>query len=219
MEYWRGQAQQDKFVLNVLKRKRDGFFLEIGSNHPHEINNSYLAETQYGWKGIMIEFESRFLPMYKEQRKNSIHIIQDATTINYADLLKNTNAQKNIDYLQIDLEANNGSTINTLKKLDNEIMSNYTFSTVTFEHDRYHTNYGNTRLQSRKIFEKRGYYCVFEDINNCGINPYEDWYVYPSTVDMNYVEQLQENNKKHYKNVTIDDGTVLNSINWQDIEY
>jgi hypothetical protein len=29
-----GQANQDKFVLNVLKEKRNGYFLEIGSNHP-----------------------------------------------------------------------------------------------------------------------------------------------------------------------------------------
>jgi hypothetical protein len=117
------------------------------------------------------------------------------------------------------LEADNGSTIDTLKKLDNEIMDEYTFSTITFEHDRYHTNYWNTRQKSREIFQKRGYYCVFEDINNCGMDPYEDWYVYPSEVDMDYVKQLQEKNKNHYINVTINDGTILNSLDWQKIEY
>ena len=33
------QACQDKFIVNVLKEKRDGFFLEIGSNDPIVINN------------------------------------------------------------------------------------------------------------------------------------------------------------------------------------
>ena len=41
----------------------------------------------------------------------------------------------NLDYLQIDLEANNGSTLNTLKNLDDEVMNKYKFSTITFEHD------------------------------------------------------------------------------------
>ena len=35
------QACQDKFILNVLKEKKNGFFLEIGSNHPININNTY----------------------------------------------------------------------------------------------------------------------------------------------------------------------------------
>ena len=39
-----GQAQQDKFVLNVLNEKKNGYFLEIGSNHPININNTYLLE-------------------------------------------------------------------------------------------------------------------------------------------------------------------------------
>lgn len=39
-----GQAEQDKFVLNILKNKKKGFFLEIGSNHPIKINNSYILE-------------------------------------------------------------------------------------------------------------------------------------------------------------------------------
>ena len=36
------QAEQDKFVLQVLKEKKNGYFLEIGSNHPVNINNSYI---------------------------------------------------------------------------------------------------------------------------------------------------------------------------------
>jgi len=41
---YNGQAEQDKFVLNVMKHKQNGFFLEIGSNHPIHINNSYILE-------------------------------------------------------------------------------------------------------------------------------------------------------------------------------
>jgi len=210
-----GQAEQDKFVLNVLKNKKNGYFLEIGSNHPININNSYLLETNYYWKGIMVEYDSKFLSLYKKHRPNSIHIINDATTVDYKNVFEKHMMPLSFDYLQIDLEANNGSTLKTLQKLDNEIFDFYKFATVTFEHDIYHTNFANTRLESRNIFAKRGYVCVFEDINNGGINPYEDWYVHPDLVDMNYVNDLIENNKTYYTNHTI----TKKTINWKDIQY
>jgi hypothetical protein len=209
-----GQAEQDKFVLNVLKNKKNGYFLEIGSNDPININNSYLLETKYGWKGIMVEYDSSFLSLYKKHRPNSIHIIKDATKVDYKNVFEKNNMPLSIDYLQIDLDATNGSTIKTLQKLDNEIFDTYKFATVTFEHDIYHTNFANTRLESRNIFAKRGYICVFEDINNGG-NPYEDWYVHPDLVDINYVNNLIENNKTHYVNHHITEKT----ISWKDIQY
>ncbi len=210
-----GQAQQDKFVLHVLHEKNNGYFLEIGSNDPININNTYVLEKQYNWKGIMVEYNSSYLQQYREKRPNSIHVINDATAVDYKTLFETNNVPFSIDYLQIDLEANNGSTIRTLEKLDNEIMDNYKFATVTFEHDIYHTNFGNTRLKSREIFKKRGYVCVFEDINNQGYNPYEDWYVHPDLVDMNYVNTLIENNKKYY----VDHPITGKTLNWEHIQY
>ena len=163
----------------------------------------------------MVEYDSNFLPLYKKYRPNSIHIINDATQIDYKKVFEENNMPLLFDYLQIDLEANNGSTIKTLQKLDNEIFDTYKFATVTFEHDIYHTNFANTRLESRNIFKKRGYVCVFEDINNAGVNPYEDWYVHPDLVDINYVNNLIETNKTYYVNHNITEKT----INWQDIQY
>ena len=219
-----GQAEQDKFVLNMLKHKKNGYFLEIGSNHPININNTYLLETIYDWKGIMIEYEPKFLSLYKQHRPNSIHIINDATQINYKSLFEDNNMPKILDYLQIDLEADNGSTLKTLQKLDNEIFDTYKFATITFEHDIYHTNYLNTRLVSRKIFEDRGYVRIFSDINNQGINPYEDWYIHPDLVDDELVNTLIRKNENKYKsNIkttrVFDESLVNKSINWEDIEY
>jgi len=202
-EKYNGQAEQDKYVLKVLKGKRNGFFVEIGSNEPEIINNSYLLETGYNWRGIMVEYEQKYLPLYQEHRPNSIHVINDATQINYKNLFELNNVPLNIDYLQIDLEANNGSTLRTLELLDEQVMDNYKFATITFEHDIYHTNYMNTRLKSREIFNKRGYYRVFSDINNKGINPYEDWYVHPDLVDMIYIFNLVNLNKNNYVNNNI----------------
>ena len=210
-----GQAEQDKFVLNVLKEKKNGYFLEIGSNHPININNSFLLETKYDWKGIMVEYNPSFLPLYKMYRPNSIHVINDATIIDYKSVFENNSVPSIFDYLQIDLEANNGSTIKTLEKLDNEIFNAYKFATVTFEHDIWHTNFDNTRLKSRDIFKKRGYVSVFEDVNNGFDYPYEDWYVYPELVDMNYISNLIEINKKNY----LDHPVTGKTIDWKFIQY
>jgi hypothetical protein len=209
-----GQANQDKFILNILKEKKNGVFLEIGSNHPININNTYLLEKEYDWKGIMVEYNPVYLPLYKEHRPNSIHIINDATTIDYKNVFEQNNMPTSFDYLQIDLEADNGSTIQTLQKLDDTVFDNYKFATITFEHDIYHTNFDNTRLKSREIFSKRGYVCVFEDVNNDDC-PYEDWYVHPDLVDMNYVNSLIENNKNKYYEHPITGKT----IKWENIQY
>ena len=216
-----GQAQQDKFVVNVLNippvnlqnisrdpleqsssgsslnEKKNGYFVEIGSNDPIHINNTYVLENTYEWKGIMIEMNESYLPSYKIHRPNSIHVIQDATQIDYKQLFVTNNVPVAIDYLQIDLEVNNGSTLQTLKQLENDVFDTYKFATITFEHDIYYTNVDNTREASRDIFRKHGYYCVFEDISNDG-SPYEDWYVHPDLVDMNYIKELQERNQTNY---------------------
>jgi hypothetical protein len=212
---YNGQAQQDKFVIHALQGKRFGYFLEIGSNDPIHINNTYLLESNYNWKGIMVEYEPRFLPLYKEHRPNSIHIINDASQIVYKDVLETMNAPHAMDYLQIDLEEENGSTLRTLQNLDRNIFDTYTFATVTFEHDIYHSNKHNTREISREIFARRGYTPVFQDINNGIEFPYEDWYVHPTLVNTAYIQALKSLNQKHYRQHPVTGST----INWRDIEY
>ena len=173
----------------------------------------------------MVEIDSQYLSSYIEHRPNSVHIINDATQVDYKKVFEENNAPLSFDYLQIDLEVNNGSTLMTLYKLDNEIFETYKFATVTFEHDIYNGNFTNTRLESRNIFKKRGYICVFEDINNrdehtnqdehTNLYPYEDWYVHPDLVDMNYVNNLIENNRTNYVNYPLTEKTLY----WKDIQY
>ena len=212
---YNSEAEQDKFVLSVLKFMPHGYFLEIGSNEPIFHNNTYLLESKYDWKGIMVESNQSFLPLYKQHRPNSIHIIGDAATVDYKKVLEADDAPLIIGYLQIDLEVSNGSTLRTLQLLDETVMDKYTFAIVTFEHDIYASNYGDTRMKSRGIFEKRGYYRVFEDISNFH-NPYEDWYVHPSLVDMEYIRNLQRVNAGNYKESKIPN---IQSLEFNDINY
>jgi len=211
------QASQDRFILYILKNKTNGFFVEIGSNDPVNINNTYLLEQEFGWHGIMIEMDSKFLTSYREKRQNNIYIIQDATTIDYKALFNQYNVSENIDYLQIDLDVDgDNATLKTLQLFDKEILSSYKFAVITFEHDIYHSfdAVPTTRDISRQIFEKHGYYAVFTDVAIDGA-PFEDWYVHPDLVDMEHVRELQYRNAdKHTSHVTT--GT---KINHEDIEF
>jgi len=199
-----GQAGQDYFVMKCLNYKQNGTFLEIGSNDPISINNTYLLEKDYGWTGFMVEYESRFLSGYKLHRPNSQYLIGDATKIDFRESCKAMPA--NIDYLQIDLEVNNESTIATLRKVRDELMTDHKFAVVTFEHDIYRGDHYNTRAESRSIFDSQGYVRVFSDVMNNAM-AFEDWYVHPDLVDMSYINKVIRPNAMDYKAIL----TVLDS--------
>lgn len=238
---YNSQAFQDKFVLNVLKFKTGGRFIELGANDPVNISNTVLLEKKYNWQGIMVEYDTKFRDSYKQQRSSCHHVFQDATTVDYAGILQQLNYPSSMDYLQIDLEPGNGSTLKSLQLLDRTVFDNYKFATVTFEHDIYNRSspFVDARNQSRQIFERRGYVRVFSDINNDGwLNnasnkeklkngetisssfysgeyPFEDWYVHPDLVDMDYVNSIIEKNKNNY----IPNPICGNTINFLSIDY
>lgn len=196
-----GQAHQDEFVLHCLKHKRDGTFLEIGSNHYRDINNTYLLEYSYNWRGIMVEYNNAFLPDYTNFRSRSSHVIEDATTINFRAKFESCGFPSVIDYLQIDLEVENRSTLTTLENLDTQVMDDYKFRVVTFEHDIYSGDHFNTRQSSRDIFQRRGYVRVFSDVANSIEYPYEDWYVHPELVDMDYINRVKRDASMDWRDI------------------
>jgi hypothetical protein len=192
------QASQDVFVINVLKHKQNGFFLEIGTNDPMYGNNTFILETKYHFKGLLVEYDPSFEESYKQQRPNSIYQIQDARLVDYKRILDNNFFPKNMDYLQIDLDVDNKSTLETLFLLNETVFDTYTFATITFEHDYYRGDFYDTRNISREIFKSRGYVLVFPDVctdyGGEGWRPFEDWYVHPDLVDMDFIHKVKQAN-------------------------
>ena len=178
------QACQDKYILKCLNYKKNGTFLEIGSADPINWNNSFLLEKQYYWKGIMVEIDPSYLEQYQAVRPNSFHIIADASNVDYKKTLKDNVMPKNIDYLQIDLEVENMSTLNCLYNLDENVFDEYKFAVITFEHDFYRGDYFDTLNISRQIFEKRGYKRIFSNVKYLDYD-FEDWYIHPDLVKLN----------------------------------
>lgn len=217
---YRGQAYADRFVLNCTNFKTNGYFLELGSRHPKENNNSYILENEFGWKGVMVDREATYEQDYKTERPNSVAIIEDATEINYTKVFEENNFPPNLDFFQLDLEVRDNTALKTLLKINDELLDHYRFSTITMEHDIY-TGFSNaieTRVKSREILKERGYYLVFEDILDppdvCVDYPYEDWWVHPDLVDMTYVKELQKKNEKKY--IKVKD---INCFKSYEIEY
>jgi len=63
------QFGQDVFVLkNIFKNKNNGFFVDVGANHPIKINNTYLLELK-GWKGLAIEPQQKLRDLWPQARK------------------------------------------------------------------------------------------------------------------------------------------------------
>jgi hypothetical protein len=194
-----GQSKKDEFVIKLLNYKTNGYFLEIGSNHPININNTFILENKYNWTGLMVEYDSKYEQLYKDLRSSN-YIIQDATTIDYENLFKKYNFPSELDYLQIDLEVSNNSTLKTLELLDKTIMKNYTFNIVTFEHDIYSGDYYDTRKKSREIFSNNNYIRVFSDVKH-NESPYEDWYVHSSFKNMQLINKIKNENSLEYTEI------------------
>lgn len=218
MSEYNGQAEQDKFVCSVLNNKVSGCFVEVGSNHPIRINNTYKLEHELSWTGLMLEYQqSKFEQLYKEHRPKSTYIFGDAQQHDYLDLFESNKLPLNIDYLQLDIEPVR-KTFNVLKALEGSVMDLYKFRVITFEHDYCHDKDNEVRLQSRRILMDRGYDLVFPDIHN--EHPgyvYEDWYVHPEIVDMEYINVIKQKNQNNYISNNFTD--IKQSLNWMDIIY
>lgn len=208
------QALQDKFAVMMLKYKKCGKFLEIGANDARHNSNTYTLEQQLGWSGLMVEYDSRYAASHRTYRPNSISIINDARTVDYVKILSDNNFPLMMDYLSIDIDVNNRSTLDTLELLDKTIFDKYIFGTVTFEHDIYTGNFYDTQQISRDIFDRRGYIRIFTNVSVWYTNPlkggkmewcpFEDWYVHPAIVDQSLIQSILSDPDNNKENMTFE---------------
>jgi FkbM family methyltransferase len=64
------QIGQDCWVFGeVFNQKKTGYFVEIGSADGVTLNNTFLLETRYKWKGICIEADPNSFRLLKQFRK------------------------------------------------------------------------------------------------------------------------------------------------------
>ncbi len=184
------EASQDLFVVRMTQSKRQGTYVEIGSGHPIHSNNSYLLESEYGWRGVSVELSTSLVQEFGVTRVNPV-VNSDATLLDYSTLFKRYNLPKVIDYLQIDIDP----ALQSLETLRRIPFQEYKFSVITFEHDRYRAN-RKIAKESRKILHGFGYNLVVKNLTLDTLKPFEDWWVHPDLVPKKISGKFQSSMKK-----------------------
>jgi FkbM family methyltransferase len=104
------QDNQDYIVYeNFFKGKKDGFFCDIGGNHPLKINNTLYFE-ELGWNGIVFEPLPHMATLWAEHRKAKLYpfalsdsegivaftVVKDST--GWEDMLSFVKDTRDVDY-------------------------------------------------------------------------------------------------------------------------
>jgi hypothetical protein len=182
------QTYQDMFVLSVLKGKRKGTYLEIGSAHPHHNSNTALLE-HFEWTGKSIEIKPELVQEFNTHRKNSA-ICANALDVDYEKLIKDNFEGTYIDYLQLDCEPPK-TTFEILLSIP---FSEYNFGVITYEHDHSMDMTRTYRDKSRRYLESLGYILLVNDISPNDWFTYEDWWVHPNFVESDIINKMKTKN-------------------------
>lgn len=178
---YKGNSVQEAFVLNLLDEKRSGHYVELGAFDSNLGSNTYHLENDYEWNGVSFEILDDRRNQFTSKRKNPCH--GDALDFNYINYFEENNFPKQIDYLQVDIDAGYqqdgrplGNHYLTLLGLISLPLTQYRFSVITFEHDSnmYFRNTGMRDAQ-REILDSLGYTLVVREIH-------EDWWVDPNVL-------------------------------------
>jgi len=167
----RSQLGQDNWVLEQLKYKRDGTFVDIGCATPTFWSNTSKLELEYGWRGIGIDV--KYDAQAWSVRPNTKVYQENAVTFDYIKAFEENDLPEIIDYLNVDLEPPT-ITFEAFKALPHD---RYKFRTITFEQDAYRMPMGGWtgsgeewKKYTREYICSLGYTFVREVTQ-------DDWYV------------------------------------------
>ena len=126
----------DLIIDYIFKNKNNGFYLDVGSQHPISNNNTYLLFRR-GWSGINIDLDKKNIDLFNTARPNDINL-------NLA--ISSDVAEKKLYFYH------DKSPINTLDK----VVSDFQTATVK-EIKRIKTTTLNIALQNLKFNNKIDY--------------------------------------------------------------
>jgi hypothetical protein len=196
------QAYQDMFVLTMLNGKKNGTYLEIGAMDAVFINNTFLLESRFGWRGLSVDIDPSSKDTFVNNGRKNDFILGDALEVDYDKFFQDNNYGSRIDFLQVDVEPQS-QTLACLKKLP---FDKYRFSVIAFETDFYDNSNGEeeslkNREESRAFLKSHGYELIVGNIANIGplgtddLSPFEDWYVDPTVVDSNLINLFKSSSE------------------------
>jgi hypothetical protein len=166
---------QESFVISMTQEKKNGFYVELGSGDPYADSNTFLLESEFGWKGLALEINKEVSEKYNLSDRNNKCINNDALSFDYLSYFKENNFPKIIDFLQIDIDGHDDG--NCLLALIALPMLQYRFSTIIIEHDL-SQNYKRYSMRDaqRELLSSLGYKLIGQTLS-------EDWWVDPKSVN------------------------------------
>lgn len=175
MSAWYGQIGQDKFVVDVLRGKRNGTFLDVGCHEARNLSNTWYLEKELGWRGIAIDCDPAWMGQWATERPGSVFVLGDACAMNYAALLEAQHIAGPLDYLSLDLEPPEA----TWRCLQHVLSFPIKSRAVTFETDYY--RYQESREPSRELMKSHGYVLVQPGVTGM-FGEQDDFYVHQSVL-------------------------------------
>mmetsp|Transcript_10506 Transcript_10506/g.20701 ORF Transcript_10506/g.20701 Transcript_10506/m.20701 type:complete len:312 (-) Transcript_10506:66-1001(-) len=67
-EQWPSQVGQDRTIRDIFHGKRGGFFVDLAANDAVKYSNSLQLEQEYGWNGLCIEANTKYLEKHLKRR-------------------------------------------------------------------------------------------------------------------------------------------------------
>lgn len=178
--------QQDEFIYNLFKGKKEGFFLDISCGHPIIGSNSYALEKFCGWRGFGFDIGNVEKDLQWSKHRTSPFVMMDATSPHLTNFLV-ANAPEVVDYVSLDVDA--AGTNLALQALDRVLRSNIKIKAMTFEHEC-HIHGPRIRDAAIGLLEDRGMIPLFADVRlwSGGLADdssfsFEDWWIDPQYFD------------------------------------
>jgi len=198
------QSNQDVWVCEFFKYKKNGYFVEVGAYDGIQTSNTYYLEKELNWTGVCIEANSQVFKNLVANRKSKNINIAVASERGYCnflgDKISHTNGDRiecdtlnsillancttnHIDYLSLDIE---GLEYEALESLD---FTHWNIGLMTVEHNLYCTD-SKQKDKIYKLLTENGFRRAVEDVKCLDTNPiwynkpYEDWYVNQNIKDI-----------------------------------
>jgi FkbM family methyltransferase len=198
----KSQLFQDLFVLFFLNGKRNGVFVEFGAADGVNLSNSYMLETQFGWKGILAEPAKDWHARIRAARtavletrcvwsKTGEHLQFRKTPDGELSTLEQFANKDGHREGRVEGKAYEVETISLNDMLKNhncpqdidymsvdtegselEILSAFDFSKYNIKIMTVAHNYTEGRAKLRKLLAAQGFYCVLDNLSK-----HDDWFV------------------------------------------
>ena len=98
-------SAEDRLIEDILKPKitKNGFYVEVGCNHPTFISNSFLFYRR-GWRGICIDANKKLIAKYKYFRPKDkaiwAFVSDKQAEVNFIELSNDVLSSANTDYIK-----------------------------------------------------------------------------------------------------------------------